>query len=51
MAEVQDALERVDTGLANQAARRKASYVQLAPQGTTPGSSSWVSGSDREAVL
>jgi hypothetical protein len=32
-------------------ARRKAPYVQLAPQGTTPESSSWVSGSDREAVL
>jgi hypothetical protein len=30
---------------------RKASYVQLAPQGTTPESSSWVSGSDKEAVL
>ena len=35
----------------SQAARPKASYVQLAPQGTAPESSSWVSGSDREAVL
>ena len=51
VAEAQDALERADTTLASHAARRKASYVQLAPQGTAPESSSWVSGSDREAVL